>query len=171
MLFLRSFAFLSIFLPVLSVAQLEIAGCKSYEPASVSLHGTLLRSTFAGPPNYEDIRKGDKVETSWLLKLDSPICVVRDRANPDLNPSQKNVRKVQLVLNKNESERADALLGKRIVATGTLFGDKQDTTILRYFSRSPTSTCRTGNEVKVNWREQAWLLKNSSKEIRRNKVA
>lgn len=122
MLFLRRFAFLLILLPVFSVAQLEIAGCKSYGPASVSLHGALLRRNFAGPPNYEDIHKGDKVETFWLLKLDSPICVAQDRADPDLNPGQKNVREVQLVLNKDESERLNALLGKRIVATGTLFG-------------------------------------------------
>ncbi len=122
MLFLLRLTFLLIFLPVLSVAQLEVAGCKSYEPASVSLHGTLLRRNFAGPPNYEDIHKGDKVETFWLLKLDSPICVVQDRANPDLNPSQTNVRKVQLVLNKDDSERLNALLGKRVIATGTLFG-------------------------------------------------
>ena len=123
MLFLPRLAFLLIFLPVLSVAQLEIAGCKSYEPALASLHGTLLRRNFAGPPNYQNIYKGDKAETFWLLKLESSICVARDRANPDLNPSQKNVREVQLVINnKGDNEKANALLGKRVVATGTLFG-------------------------------------------------
>ena len=58
----------------------------------------------------------------WLLKLESPICVDEDKAQPDLNPSRKNVRKVQLVLNKEHDERANALRGKRVVATGTLFG-------------------------------------------------
>src|SRR5215469_11974993 len=96
--FYRSF-FLLILLAVPSVAQLEPVGCKSYEPASVSVHGILHRKTAAGPPNYEDIRKGDKAETFWIVNLDSPICVTQDKAEPDLNPSQKNVREVQLVLN------------------------------------------------------------------------
>jgi len=121
-LLLRRAAFLLVFLPVLSVAQVEIAGCKSYEPALVSLHGILVRKTFAGPPNYRDIHKGDEPETVWLLKLESPICVDEDKLQPDLNPSQRNVRKVQLVLNKEHSERANVLLGKRVVASGTLFG-------------------------------------------------
>jgi hypothetical protein len=122
LLLLRRSAFLFVFLPVLSVAQLEIAGCKSYEPALVSLHGILVRETFAGPPNYRDIHKGDEPEAIWLLKLESPICVDEDKAQPDLNPSQRNVRKVQLVLNKEYGERANVLLGKRVVASGTLFG-------------------------------------------------
>lgn len=118
----RTFAFLLFFLPVLSIAQVEIAGCKSYEPALVSLHGTLIQKTFPGPPNYRDIHKGDEPESIWLVTLDSPICVDEDKVQPDLNPSQKNVRKVQLVLNKEHSEQANALRGKRVVATGTLFG-------------------------------------------------
>src|SRR5258708_5332443 len=90
--------------PVACVAQLELVGCRSYEPATVGLHGKLVRETFAGPPNYYDIRKGDKAETVWLVALDSPICINQDEAEPDLNPSQKNVRKVQLVLNKEDGE-------------------------------------------------------------------
>jgi hypothetical protein len=105
-----------------SVAQVEIAGCKSYEPASVSLHGTLRQKTFPGPPNYEDVHKGDKVETFWLLKLNSPICVAQDKSDPDLNPGQKDVREVELVLNNEQAGRANLLLSKRVVATGTLFG-------------------------------------------------
>jgi hypothetical protein len=103
------------------MAQLELAGCKSYEPASVSLHGTLRKRTFAGPPNFEDIHKGDKPETFWFLKLDSAICVAQDRTDPDLHPSQKNIREVQLVLTKEQDERATVISGKRVVATGTLF--------------------------------------------------
>jgi hypothetical protein len=122
MLLLNKWAFLLIFVPALSAAQIEIAGCRSYQPEVVSLHGKLLLKTFAGPPNYHDIRKGDEAQTVWLVRLDSPICVDRDKAEPDLNPSQKNVRSVQLVLNREDGERAKALLGKRVVATGSLFG-------------------------------------------------
>jgi hypothetical protein len=121
-LFLRRSAFLMTLLPVLAAAQLEMAGCKAYERSLVSLSGTLVRQTVAGPPNYRDIRKGDDSETIWILKLESQICVDEDKGRPDLNPSQKNVRKVQLVLNNEYGERAKSLQGKRVVATGTLFG-------------------------------------------------
>jgi len=108
--------------PGACVAQLELAGCRSYEPAAVTLHGRLVREIFAGRPSYRDTRKGDEAEIVWLVTLDSPICMNQGQAAPDLNPSQKNVRKVQLVLNKEDGERAKALLGKRVVATGSLFG-------------------------------------------------
>jgi hypothetical protein len=48
--------------------------------------------------------------------------VDEDKAQPDLNPSQRNVRKVQLVLNDQHGERANSLRRKRVVVTGTLFG-------------------------------------------------
>jgi uncharacterized protein DUF4431 len=81
-----------------------------------------VRKTFAGPPNHRDVYKGDEPETVCLLKLESPICTDEDKLQPELNPSQRNVRKVQLVLNKEHSERANVLLGKRVVASGSLFG-------------------------------------------------
>jgi hypothetical protein len=120
MTFVRSPMLLLLLVPVVCVAQLEHAGCLSYEPAFGGIHGKLVRKTFAGPPNYHDIREGDEAETVWLVKLDRPICVKQDGAKPDLYPVQKNVRRVQLVLNKEDGERAKTLLGTRVVATGLL---------------------------------------------------
>ena len=122
MSFPRTAVLLLLFSSFGCLAQLEPSGCRSYEPAVVALHGTLVRKTFAGPPNYEDIRKGDAAETYWLLNLDSPICVDEDKTDPDLNPAQKNIRRVQLVLDPKAYEQFKALLGKRVVATGSLFG-------------------------------------------------
>jgi Domain of unknown function (DUF4431) len=102
--------------------QIEPIGCLSYEPALVALHGTLAREIFAGPPNYQDTRKGDKTETSWFVDLDVPICVNEDKSEPDLNPTQKNIRRVQLVLRGGGDDRYKALLGRKVVASGTLFG-------------------------------------------------
>jgi hypothetical protein len=102
-------------------SQLEPAGCRSYEPAVVTLHGSLIRKTFPGPPNYSDIHKGDTAETYFLLNLDSPICLNADRSDPDLHPSQKNVRTVQLVFEDGMYERVKPLLGKKVVASGSLF--------------------------------------------------
>jgi hypothetical protein len=56
-------AVLLLLFPGVFVAQLEHAGCRSYEPTIVDLHGTLIREAFAGPPNFTDIRKGDEAET------------------------------------------------------------------------------------------------------------
>ena len=98
------------------------AGCLSYEPAVVTLNGILIRETFPGPPNYESVPQGDKPETYWLLDLARPVCVNEDKGEPDLNPMQKAVRRVQLVLDPKAYERHKGLFGKRVVATGTLFG-------------------------------------------------
>jgi hypothetical protein len=46
----------------------------------------------------------------------------QDKAEPDLNPALKNVRKVQLVVSPETYERQKALAGKSVVATGSLFG-------------------------------------------------
>ncbi len=96
--------------------------CLSYAPATVALRGTLVRKSFPGPPNYESVRAGDSAETYWLLNLRSPVCIVRDDAEPDLNPLQENVHSVQLVVQPRDYEKYKTLLARRVVATGTLFG-------------------------------------------------
>jgi hypothetical protein len=35
----------------------------------VSLRGKLIRHTFPGPPNYENIKEGDCPETRWVLEI------------------------------------------------------------------------------------------------------
>ena len=113
---------LLLFLLIQGIAQVGAAACLSYEPAEVTLRGILVRKTFPGPPNYEDIRKGDQPETYWLLTLDSAICVDQDKSEPELNPAKKDVRQVQLVLQPEMYRRFKSLLNRKTVATGTLFG-------------------------------------------------
>src|SRR5262249_42247619 len=93
-------AFLLLVLSHFCFAQVEIAGCKAYEPAQVSLHGILIEKAFPGSPNYKSVHEGDAPESIWLVKLDSSICVNEDKDEPDLKPSQKNVKRVQLVIDK-----------------------------------------------------------------------
>ena len=45
---------------------------------TLSFEGTLNYRIFAGPPNYEDVRKGDTPEPTYILKLDDPICATGD---------------------------------------------------------------------------------------------
>jgi hypothetical protein len=96
--------------------------CLAYEPTVVTLRGTLVSKTFPGPPNFESIRNGDKPETYWLLDLPAAVCINEDKVEPDLNPAQEDVREIQLVLKSEWYKQHKALLGREIVATGTLFG-------------------------------------------------
>jgi Domain of unknown function (DUF4431) len=69
------------------------AGCIDLkETKSFSFEGTLSFSIFAGPPNYEDVRKGDTPEPAYILTLAVPICASGDDF---LNP-EKRFDKIQV---------------------------------------------------------------------------
>ena len=90
--------------------------CVSYEPDTVVLKGTIRRHTFAGPPNYESIAKGDQAEVVWLLHLTQPICV---SASSDWE-KETGVSKVQLVF-ADRSGYDKSLLNRKVDVTGTLY--------------------------------------------------
>jgi hypothetical protein len=72
--------------------------CGSYAQP-VSVDGSLTLQTFAGPPNYLDINKGDKPEKAYVLSLGRPLCLQKDTAgNNQFNVAVENVNDVQLVL-------------------------------------------------------------------------
>ena len=97
--------------------------CLSYEPAVVTLSGTLVRKTFPGPPNYESVRKGDRPETSRFLDLSESVCVNESTTEPDLNPKQSGIREIQLVVKPDQYQQHNGLVGRKVLATGTLFGE------------------------------------------------
>ncbi|WP_421423937.1 hypothetical protein [Agrobacterium rosae] len=68
-------------LPI-SIAQAACFDVSKGQPSSLSGH--LTHHIFAGPPNFEDVQKGDTPEPGYVLKLDSPICITGDEfADPD----------------------------------------------------------------------------------------
>ena len=97
--------------------------CLSYEPAVVTLSGTLVSKTFPGPPNYESVKKGDRPETSWFLDLPESVCVNESETEPDLNPKQSGIHEIQLVLQPEQYQRHKGMVGRKVLATGTLFGE------------------------------------------------
>lgn len=112
-----------LFSPLYSLGQRNgNTDCLAYEPAVVTLRGILTRHTFPGPPNYENIRNGDRPETALIMDLRSPVCVNEDPAQPDLNPAKQQIRHIQLVLKTSEYEQYKTLVGRRVTATGTLSG-------------------------------------------------
>jgi hypothetical protein len=90
------------------------SGCVSYEPSVVELTGTVVRKTSTDAQT--------KPEKYWALELSRSVCVNQDPQEPNLNYAQKDVRLVQLVfLDQKMLERIKGLVGKKVIAKGTLF--------------------------------------------------
>lgn len=83
----------------------------------MTLTGTLVRQTYPGPPDYEDVTKGDEPRVIWVLLLEPGICVV----DPDARyPREHYQREIQLVVRSDQYTLYRSLLGKRIDVTGDL---------------------------------------------------
>lgn len=91
-----------------------------YEPSIVTLGGTVSLQEFAGPPNYEDVKKGDLPEQYWILSLESPIRVVAAPGD-ELYSTQDEVREIQLVCSSSCGKRFAFSSGMKVSLTGTLF--------------------------------------------------
>ena len=96
--------------------------CLNYEPQKVQLEGMLYEKSFPGPPNYEDIKKGDKEEKFWLVKTIVKFCVNDTKDNW----AGKLVKQseVQLVLLSSVFDfytTKKSLLGQKVIIKGTLF--------------------------------------------------
>ena len=88
--------------------------CLDYGPTS--LVGTLVRHTYAGPPDYESVTKGDQPQVVWVLQLDQRVCVNANARYPR-EPTQIEV---ELALPEDRYAGYRHLLGRKIVASGEL---------------------------------------------------
>ena len=94
--------------------------CFRYGP-TVSLTGTLRSQVFAGPPNYESIRRGDRKETAIILTLVARACTTGNDFQGFEAP-ETGIREMQLLVTKEEHWKTiRRLMGKRASVTGTLF--------------------------------------------------
>ena len=94
----------------------------NYDPQKVQLEGMLYEKSFPRPPNYEDIKKGDKEENFWLVKTIVKFCVNDTKDNW----AGKLVKQseVQLVLLSSIFDfytTKKSLLGQKVIIKGTLF--------------------------------------------------
>lgn len=127
MLMQKLFIFISSILLILSCTtkipkQNAVEKCLNYEPEKVQLTGLLYSKSFPGPPNYEDIKKGDKEEIYWLIKTTKDFCVNDTKDNWTgklLNQSEVQLVIMPAVLDLYETKRS--LLGKNVITKGTLF--------------------------------------------------
>jgi len=94
-----------------------------FSPAESILEGIIEKQTFAGPPNYENINKGDLKETGWFLKLKKPINVLPS-ANSIGNDTEAefDVKVIHLTWSENNKVIGSKIkVGKRVKLKGTLF--------------------------------------------------
>jgi len=100
---------------VIPAQGLTAAECIEY--GAVSLTGRLVRQTYAGPPDFESMTRGDQPQVIWILALDRGVCAVDGGARYPREPYQKEI---QLVLPAELASKYRALLGERVTATGQL---------------------------------------------------
>ena len=62
--------------------------CLEYGP-TVSLTGTISSRVFAGPPNYESIKRGDRKEIATILTLGDAICMPATELRATLSTFRK----------------------------------------------------------------------------------
>jgi hypothetical protein len=85
------------------------ASCLDYGP--MSLTGRVVRQTYAGPPDFESVTKGDQPIVIYLLQLDYTLCIVESQL------LAQNTREVQLEWRAGDPA---ALLGKKVTVIGEL---------------------------------------------------
>lgn len=88
------------------------------EPRICHLTGRLEIQSHPGPPNYEDIKKGDEEERGLYLRLDRPLTVHFEEEGKQ---KRESISVIHLTgdLKKKHFEQGHAK--KRVNATGTLF--------------------------------------------------
>jgi hypothetical protein len=98
------------------------AACIDLKQANnLSFEGILNYRIFAGPPNYEDVRKGDAPEPTYILTLPEPICASGDEF---VDQSDK-FNEVQIFPESSDkaaqalSRDLRRLVGKRVIVEGT----------------------------------------------------
>jgi Domain of unknown function (DUF4431) len=109
-----------VFIGTMGVACAANAACIDVKQSDrLSFQGTLSHKIFPGPPNFEDVRKGDAREPAYILTLDAPACAVGD----DFLNASESFDRIQLL---PDDARADPklsrtlrrLVGKRVSVQG-----------------------------------------------------
>ena len=89
------------------------------QSGSISLQGTLRFQIFAGPPNFEDVRKGDAPEPAYILQLDTPICVIGDDgADPNVRFDTVQILLSEPASGPPSSNALSRLIGRPVLVEG-----------------------------------------------------
>ena len=94
------------------------AQCLPLDESVVTLTGQVILRTYPGPPNYEDIRRGDRPETQLILMLPKPICA-EGRGIRGIPLRIDDV--VEITLVPSDAVPRIQAVGKVFTVSGTLF--------------------------------------------------
>ena len=86
----------------------------------IELSGRLSHRVFPGPPNYEDVQKGDLPESAYILNLIAPQCFSGDEFLED----KVNVSQVHLIVSGGDDRGLFASLRERIGQLVTVIGNE-----------------------------------------------
>lgn len=95
-----------------------------YDVQDVRLEGMLTERKVYGPPGYGETPSKDERTTILILKLAhaitvEPLADAKAKDSPNLDIA-RNLREVQLFVGRSQTAEARKLLGKTVVAAGTL---------------------------------------------------
>jgi uncharacterized protein DUF4431 len=90
--------------------------------ATLTLEGRLSRHIFPGPPNYEDVRRGDEPETTYILTLPAPICI--DDGGESADPDRRFDRVHLYTVNEAVWPRLRAGVGQQVRVQGRGFAEQ-----------------------------------------------
>jgi uncharacterized protein DUF4431 len=118
---LHRLAFVVVVSAMLGIGSPANAACidvRQKEP--LAFKGTLNYRIFPGPPNYENVKKGDKPEPAYIIKLDTPICAIGD----EFLDGKETIDQIQLLM--DDSSQSGRTLwqslrqidGKRVAVSG-----------------------------------------------------
>lgn len=94
------------------------ARCLQFQPATVTLSGTLTERVVPGPPSYRSIAHADIPETVLFLELDKPLCVIGD---PMMLRNTLTVAGIEEVQVRPSEYWRRSLVGKHVKISGGLF--------------------------------------------------
>lgn len=94
--------------------------CFKYEPALVTVSGTISIKQDFGPPNFGEDPAHDSKEDHLYIALDRPLCVEGDQNPRSLNQDgEADIRSMEMVYYDYPFQKG--WLGKHVSVTGTLF--------------------------------------------------
>jgi hypothetical protein len=107
-------------LSIAAVTQADAACLDVRQSQPLVFTATLSRPVFPGPPNFQDVKKGDKPERAYIVTLDTPICATGD----EFLDSSQSLKTIQLLIDGSPKDNVAVtaglaqLIGKRMQATG-----------------------------------------------------
>lgn len=98
------------------------AACLDYEPALVTLQGSIALKPAYGPPGFGEDPEHDAREDYLAFILETPVCTAASPKPDTDDVAEADIRAMQLVFPGSEAFRnAKRWIGKKISVTGGLY--------------------------------------------------